>query len=156
MSECQTVIALHRPMSIGTAHVPPAICERWARGPELLKRGCSWLARFAPLAISFSLLATRTQNLFGEIEKFMISLMPPDVARPQQFPLRPLWVMELFQLGLHLCLRSQWLRPHPHTSARRLRPWCTLPCKLRVHVYTLCLRYYCLRYSLSNGTRQKK
>ena len=42
----------------------------------------------------------------------------------QQFPLCPLWVMELFQLGLHLCLRSQWLRSHPHTSARRLRPWC--------------------------------
>ena len=64
------------------------------------------------------------------------------VARPQQFPLRPHGVMELFQLDLHLCLRSQWLRPHPHTSARRLRPWCTLPCKPWVHVYTLCIRYY--------------
>jgi hypothetical protein len=64
---------------------------------------------------------------------------------PQQFPLRPLWVMELFQLDLHLCLRSQWLRPHPHTSARRLRPWWTLPCKLRVHLYTLCIRYYYLK-----------
>ena len=64
------------------------------------------------------------------------------VARYQQFPLCSLRAMELFQLDLHLRLRSQWLRPHPHTSARRLRPWCTLPCKLRVHVYTLCIRYY--------------
>ena len=46
-------------------------------------------------------------------------------------------------MDLHLRLRSQWLRPHPNTSARRLRPWGTLPCKLRVFVYTLCIRYYC-------------
>ena len=64
------------------------------------------------------------------------------VDRSQQFPLRPHGAMELFQLDLHLRLRSQWLRPHPHTSARRLRPWCTLPCKLRVYVYTFCIRYY--------------
>ena len=44
------------------------------------------------------------------------------VARYQQFPLCPLRVMELFQLGLHLRLRFQRLRPRPHTSARRLRP----------------------------------
>jgi len=69
------------------------------------------------------------------------------VAWLQQFPLRPHGVMELFHLDLHLCLRSQWLRPHPHTSARRLRPWCTLPCKPRVHVYTLCIRYYYWRKS---------
>ena len=64
------------------------------------------------------------------------------VDRSQQFPLRPHGVLELFQLGLHLCLRSQWLRPHSHTSARRLRPRCTLPCKPWVLVYTLCIRYY--------------
>ena len=64
------------------------------------------------------------------------------VDRSQQFPLRPHGVLELFQLDLHLCLRSQWPRPHSHTSARRLRPRCTLPCKPWVLVYTLCIRYY--------------
>ena len=57
-------------------------------------------------------------------------------------PPSPPWGNGTFHLDLHLCLRSQWLRPHPHTSARRLRPWCTLPCKPRVYVYTLCIRYY--------------
>ena len=42
------------------------------------------------------------------------------VARPQQFPFRLHGVMGLFQLDLHLCLRSQWLRPHPHSTLWRL------------------------------------
>ena len=63
--------------------------------------------------------------------------------------------MELFQLGLHLCLGSQWLRSHPYTSARRLHPWCTLPCKLRVFVYTLCIRYYQGRRRATQGAEEK-
>ena len=96
--------------------------------PRQFCRPCWWAALPHPLVLFLSPLGRLAASLV--------------VAWLQRFPLCPHGVMELFHLDLQLCLRSQWLRPHPHTPARRLRPRCTLPCKPRVHVYTLCIRYY--------------